>query len=265
MNAECNVLLGLLAIVVLLANAYPHLNVTGPAFAVGPGMIMGQIVLATAGVVLSNRMLWLRLAILAIALAVGASWFAAWTQFNPMQAMLSTTSIALITAAWCGGLRFFGWRVARRETGKRDVEPSGQYSLATLMLVMMTISIFLAASRATHDAPLAALWQALIGVAFAVPGCLALLITARSSWACFGGVALAIPAALFLVAIVSHDPNLRFFTSAAAWIIGAELAFVAGVLIVLRVAGISLAPTMPRGSEITQHYSTSTAVAFVAQ
>ena len=201
------------------------------------GIIIGQITLATAATVLSRRMRWNHLAVLGLVIGFSTYWICGYINLSPLEVALSLLGVALTSAAWCGALRFFGWQIALNDQPS-PTKRAGQFSLATILLLMTIFAVFLGLSRASGTRWSDGLnFQVLCSV-LALPACALLTLTSQHRWGWVPG-AIVVPLAFLALYAVGSTPFGRIAAFASVGLIS-ELTFVAGVLIVLRVAGIRL-------------------------
>jgi hypothetical protein len=145
------------------------------------GLAIAQVQLAAAATVLLPRRLWLRLISLASSItfwSMALAFAASWSSHLQVVFAWQLVAVALVTAAWCGGLYFFGWRVDIANVGELEVATnSRQFSLATLMFSMTIVAGYLGGAKVSgFTAPDIADLLLVLLVAFA--GCTAFTSTA---------------------------------------------------------------------------------------
>ena len=241
MNQMRNGAVVLVVLLMLAASSLSAIWFTGtmPQRFGGLGFVIAQIILATAATIFLNRWLWLRLLVLAGVILCTSSWIGSHSGFSPLQIGLHLISVAMVAAAWCGGLRFCGWRVEGLGAEPRSSTPARQFSLATAMLVMTIVAVYLGLLR----------WSGLtwedggnfltLCCGLAVPGCLLMLSTIRGRWNCLVVLAGVVLASAILYVLT--DNLLSDLTAAfAAAALTMECIFIVAVAVVLQVAGIRL-------------------------
>ena len=207
----------------------------------GLGILIGQVALATAATVLLRRKLWLSLGILLVVIVIPTAWICVSTNLPPLNVALAFIAVALTTAAWCGGLRLFGWRIVVNTPPSSHLEPqqdrSGQFSLATLLLVTSVVALFIGLLQASGLTWRDGRFHILAGT-LTIPACALITLTARSRWG-WAPSAILVPLAFAALHLVGDS---IFGSGAAVAVIAlvCELTFVVGVLVVLRVADICL-------------------------
>ena len=228
------------------------------------GLAIAQVQLAAAATVLLRQRLWLRIISLAscitfwsIALALAASWN------SHLQVVFAwqLVAAALVTAAWCGGLYFFGWQVDMANVGEVEVATnSRQFSLATLLFSMTIVAGYLGGAKVSgFTAPDIADLMLVLLVALA--GCTAFTSTA--------GGRHVLPFGLFVVTCCIATKWLSIDTIAwsaevtSLWRIAlAHLALLGSAMFVLHMTGMRLARTEQRSSTrsaVNAHYSDQSA------
>lgn len=230
---------GVLIVLLLAATGLATAAVVASRFrAVSCGLAVGQILLAVAALFFLRGRLWLRTLQVAAVLVVWIGLLS--TSLPATTVTLGLIGAALLTASWCGWTCFLGWRLAGlRRIPLGEAEPSGQFSLATMMLVVTTLAVYLGLLRAA-----ALSWtdgfDFLAGcLLLCVPGCLLLKATAdrELAWLPFATVAALWCAVLGVWWGSQAEMTIVRFMAPA---LVAEICFVGGTLLVLRVVGIRL-------------------------
>jgi hypothetical protein len=216
------------------------------ASAVVLGLGLGQVQLLAFALVLVRRWFWFRLA--ALALAIGY-----WSAAAPLPPAITTPgraiiflTAALLAAAWCGWSFLLGLRLVEEKSDSSAVRATGaddgrrQFSLATVLLVMGIVGVYLALVRSARvdTATLALVLAAVFTIC--LPGCLLLTIFGASRAARMGCAAVIacygiVPLNLWEMGIIDREDLYD-----GGCLLAAQLVLIAVALSVLNIAGIRL-------------------------
>jgi hypothetical protein len=106
------------------------------------GLAFAHLQLVTAALVFVRKGLALRVVLLSACLLLWSVLVAPLSS-NSLDEIVMLLSVVILTALWCGGLRFLGFQLAAGRDGESaDAAGRMQFSLATLALAMSTAAVY---------------------------------------------------------------------------------------------------------------------------
>ena len=228
------ILLLLWAVATLLVNVVSFLR----SDLAGLGLMIAQVVLATAAVVLWERRLWVRLSALAVSLVAAAAWAASHSSLSSVQALLPFVGVMMASAMWAGGMRFLGWRFAPLGTTYTGQQRTRQFSLATLMMAMTVVAVCLGLARSVEFTGVYGVILVMVTL-ISVPGASLLTLTAPHGRGCFIGALVCSIA--YLAVLMFPDTTFKEYVAEEALVVlTTELFCVSLSLVAFHFAGIRL-------------------------